>query len=30
MKEVLVITGANGSVAKVLYEKLKNDFIIRF
>lgn len=30
MKEVLVITGASGSVAKALHERLKNDFIIRF
>ncbi|CAD7813881.1 Epimerase family protein [Chryseobacterium aquaeductus] len=30
MKEVVVITGANGSVAKVLAKKLENEYTVRF
>lgn len=30
MKEVVVITGANGSVAKVLAKKLENEYSVRF
>ncbi len=30
MKEIILITGAGGSVAKVLAEKLKNEYSVRF